>query len=240
MAADENGAVDAQIDAMGDCVGVLFYGRHGARGRLAVAPDQGDDTVRRRKCCRRRAAGGVRRARGRTRPVHRGREPAGRRRHARHRHGGEGRSGRLQHSCPILGAGDRAGDLSQADLRRHQGSRLGADDRLQRQCDDRAGHAAVENRAGFHRRRQGEARLDFVRLGRRRQRGAYQRREIPPCRRDRNNPRALPRRRRSDRRHSRRPDRLLFLPARHRAASDQGRPGAGAGGLDPAARRRSA
>ena len=45
----------------------------------------------------------------------------------------------------FFGAGDRAGDLSRPELRRHQRPRLGADDRLQRQCDDRAGVAAVED-----------------------------------------------------------------------------------------------
>ena len=80
--------------------------------------------------------------------------------------------------------------------------------------------AALENHSGFHCRRQGQARLDFVRLGRHRQRGAYQRREIPPRRRHRGHPCALSRRRRSDRRHPRRPGRFLFLPARDRAAPD--------------------
>jgi hypothetical protein len=97
---------------------------------------------------------------------------------------------------------------------------------LKRQCDDRADLAALEDRAGFHRRRQGKTRLDFVRLGRHRQRGAYQRREIPPCRRHRGDACALSRRRGSHHRHPGRPARFLFLSARNRAAIDPGRPGA--------------
>ncbi len=120
------------------------------------------------------------------------------------------------------------------------GSRRRADDRLQRQCDDRAAVAAVEDRAGIHRRRQSQARLDFVRLGRHRQRGAYQRREIPPRRRHPGHPCALSRRRRGDRRHHRRPGRFLFLPARDRAAADPRRAGPRAPGVDAEARRRPA
>jgi hypothetical protein len=44
----------------------------------------------------------------------------------------------------------------------------------------------------------------------------------------------------SDRRHSRRPDRFLFLPARDRPSFNQGKPGARAAGLDAHARRRFA
>ena len=61
------------------------------------------------------------------------------------------RSRRLQHAGAFLGADDCAGDLSQSDFRREKRSCRRADDRLQRQCDDRAAVAAVENRAGVHR-----------------------------------------------------------------------------------------
>ena len=79
-----------------------------------------------------------------------------------------------------------------------------------------------------------------IRLGRRRQRRAYQRREIPSRGRDRNHPCALSRRRGSDRRYSRRPYRFLLLPARNRAAADQGGPCTRARDLDVEARGRIA
>ena len=211
-----------------------------AGARLAVASDPRHDSVRRRQRHRRGAAGGVRSSRRRTRPADRGRKQRRRRRHARHRDGGQGGARWLQHPRPFLGADHRARDLSRPVLRSDQGSRRGADDRHQRQCDDRAAVAAVEDGAGLHRGRQGQARLDLVRLDRRRQRGAYQRREIPPRRRHRGDPRAVSRRRRGDRRHHRRPDRLLFLSDRHRASADPGRTSACPAGIDPEARGRAA
>ena len=149
----------------------------------------------------------------RARPADRGRELRRRRGHHRDRHGGQGRTRRLQHSRPFLGADDRAGDLPQPQLRRDEGSVVGADDRISAECDDRAGHAAMEDGAGFHGGGEAEGSRDFLRLGRDRQRRAYQRGEIS-CRRGlRGDPRPLPRRFRSDRRYSRRPDRFLFLSA---------------------------
>ena len=231
------------------CVFVSFWMPLDRRagGRLAVAADQGDHSVRRRQRGRRGAAAGVRASRGRTRPVDRDRKPRRRRRRGRFGAGRESRSRWLQHSRPVVGADDCAGDLSERDLRRHPGPRLGADDRIQRQRDDRAEGAALEDHPGLHRRRQGQARLDLVRFGRHRQRRAYQHREIPLCRRHRGHACALSRGPGSDRRHPRRADRPVFLPARDRAAADPRGPGPRAGGLDgqsaspicPTCRRRS-
>ena len=161
----------------------------------------------------------------RTRPGHRRGKSRRRRRHNRHRGRREGGCGRLQYPRPILGAGDFARDLPRLAFQYHPGPDVGLDDRRQRQCHDRAGFAAMEDRPGFHRGCQGEARLDRIRVGRRRQCGAHQCRKIPPCGWNRNHPCALSRRRGGDRRYSRRPDRFLFLPARNRATPDQGGPG---------------
>src|SRR6266478_6435770 len=109
---------------------------------------------------------------------------------------------------------------------------VGADDRLQRQCDDRAQLAALEDRAAFYRWRQSKAGVDLVRLRRHRQRGAYQLREIPARGRSRGNACAVSRRLRGDRRHPRGQNRFLFLSARDRAAHDPRSSGARAIGVD--------
>jgi tripartite-type tricarboxylate transporter receptor subunit TctC len=51
----------------------------------------------------------------------------------------------------VLGAHDCTGDFSEPGLRRLERSRLRADDRFQRQRDDRAQFTALEDDPGFHR-----------------------------------------------------------------------------------------
>src|ERR1700738_4891902 len=64
LGAEKTGAVDAQVHSFDLHSLESVRGRRGACGKLAVAADQGDDTVRRRQRRRCGAAAGVRSPRG--------------------------------------------------------------------------------------------------------------------------------------------------------------------------------
>ena len=140
------------------------------------------------------------------RPADRGREPRRRRRHDRHRSGRQGRSGRLQHPDPGVGAFGRARGLSEHHLRRRQGFRRHHPVRHAAERHGRRARQRHQDAEGP--RRQGQGRLDHLRLRRRRQRHALGGRAHPRRRRLPGRARAVPRRPRGADRGDDRPRRL--------------------------------
>ena len=149
--------------------------------------------------------------------------------------GGEGRARRLHAAVSLLDACDRGVALHQPALRHRERLRRG---RAGRQRAERAGGLAVEGLQGpegLCREGQGQSRRLHLCIGGRRRDDAPDGGALPPQRGLQRGACAVPRRRLPAGDHGR-PRRLRLLADRDLAAEHQGRPPAGARGVEPEAR----
>ena len=212
-----------RMRARGTLVDVRRTGR-GAGAGLARADRAGDRAVRRRRRQRHRRPHRARAGVEAGQQADRGREPAGRRRHARRQRGRQGATGRLHHPGAFLLVQFRLFALQEPAVRHAQRLHGG---RAARQDADRAGGAAVEgfqDRRRPDRRRQGQARSDELRLRRHRLGVASRGRALPLERRHRRAACAVPRTERGLHRTDGRADRFLLPAARAGAPAREGRP----------------